>query len=197
MSTGILKMRSVGNQWPKRNIAHRYALALYNATMKLTSHEREKIFDDVEYSRAFFARMSTMIFAKACFIKRFAFLMLSELNNELKSHKIFYNLLSTIVENGRFDIIKEIFDDFTSMRNYKDHTENVVITSNYILPSENKTRIENSIRAEIGEDVNIEFVYEKANDSSYGFTIQYNGKILDYSSKTQIHRLLNDLQVWQ
>ncbi len=197
MSTGILKMRSIGNQWPKRNIARRYALVLYNATMNLTSYEQKKIFDDVEYSREFFAKMATIIFAKACFIKRFAFFIISELNNELKIHKIFYNLLSTIVENGRFDIIREIFDDFIYMRNYKDHAKDVIITSNYILPSEDKTRIEKSIRAEIGEDVNIEFVHEKANDSSYGFTIQYNGRILDYSSKTQIYRLLNDLQVWQ
>lgn len=192
--TDILIMGAIANQRKRGGLAHRYALAFHRAMMDLSLQEQKKVIGDIEFLRAFFAGMPSGLFVKACLVKQFSLDILSELCDTLKAHEILKNLFQIVVENGRFKIVNEIFDEFVFVKSGKKSLDNVVVRISHAVPIDKKEYIEKIISAEFGDDAEIEFFYDQV-DVSYGVTIQYNGKILDYSSNTQIRRLLNDLQV--
>ena len=105
-------------------------------------------------------------------------------------------MLKLMVENKRIGLLNEICEGYQRLVYEMSGRMNFYVTISDDYQESDRDSISALIKSKFSEKVECFFVNGNRKDKSfYGVTVQYNDKILDYSAKSEIHRLLESMRV--
>lgn len=176
------------------SVADRYVKALWKVALE--NKIENEISHDISVLSSLVEDLDSTIIRKLSVFKDFADNVVDFINEKFQLSQYTYNMLKLMVESKRIGLLKEIcegyqrlvYDMSGRMKFY------VTISDNY--QESDKDSISALIKSKFSEKAECFFINGNRKDKSfYGVTIQYNDRILDYSAKSEIRRLLESMRV--